>query len=165
MKYLPLIWIVAGMVATGAFTQEPLPEPKRDRPALTDDQKMLQEQRANDAWNKLSPEAKVRVLRLHTALNQMPVEERKFIHDRVERFLNMSPEERAQIRQNADRWKSMSPEQREQAREQFRQHRKEFETKWRQEHPSEEPPPFPLRGHQPAPTDSANPEPKPQENP
>lgn len=157
MKSLALALII---IAAGASAQEP----PRDRPPLTDEQKAQMEQRANEAWNKLSPEAKAQVLRLHSTLNQMPPEERRFIHERIKRFVEMSPEERHRLKENSARWKQMTPEQREQAREQFRQHRKEFEDKWRQEHPGEEPP-FPPRGHKAPRNESPNPEPKPQENP
>ena len=157
MKRLALI---LGLIAVGAFAQEP----PREHPPLTDEQKAQMEQRANEAWSKLPAEAKVQVIRLHTALNQMPPEERRFIHERIKRFVDMTPEERQRLKENADRWNKMTPEERDKAREQFRQHRKEVEEKWRQEHPGEEPP-FPPRGHKPPHNDSVNPEPKPQENP
>ncbi|MEI6082770.1 MAG: DUF3106 domain-containing protein [Verrucomicrobiota bacterium] len=145
MKWL----VLALLIAVGAAAQEP----PRDRQPLTDEQKAQMEQRANENWSKLPPEAKMQVLRLHSALNQMPPEERQFIHERIKRFVEMTPEERQRLKENGDRWKKMSPEQREKAREQFRQQRKEFEDKWRQEHPGEEPP-FPPRGHKPPPAEN-----------
>ena len=122
------------------------PEPKRPHPPLTEEQRADMEQRANDTWSKLPLEAKTRVLRLHRALTQLPPEERQFINERIERFLNMSQEEKQRLKENAERWKNMTLEERQKAREQFRQHRQEFEQKWRQEHPGEEPPPFSPRG-------------------
>jgi hypothetical protein len=127
------------------------PEPKRPaRQPMTDEQRAQQETHLNDAWNKLSVDGKARLMRLHHALNQMPQEERQFIHDRIERFLNMSPEERQQLKRNAKRWMSMTPEERQKARDEFRQRRQDFEQKWRQDHPGEEPPPFPPHPSRPA---------------
>ena len=143
--------------------------PKRGRPPLTEEQRAELEQQLNDTWNKMTLREKSQVIRLHRTLRELPPEERRFIHDRIERFLNMSPEERERIRQNAERWKQMTPEEREQARELFRQRRKEFDDKWRQEHPGEEPPPFPFRPQPgPPPMDgpqNANPQPNQEENP
>ena len=135
MKRLALICLLA----TAVIAQD---EPKRERPKMTEEQRAQTEQQLNDAWIKLSLENKMRVMHLHHALTQLPPEERKFIHDRVERFLNMSPEERQRIKENADHWKNMTPEQREEARQKFRERRRKFEEKWRKEHPGEEPPPF-----------------------
>lgn len=150
MKWLAITLVLA----TGIVYAE-------EQPAAADEPKPATAERADATWSKLSPEAKTRLIRLHDALTQMPPEERKFIHDRVERFLNMSPEERDQIRKNAERWRNMSPEEREQARQQFRQRREEFEKKWREEHPGEEPP-FPPRGHRPPPPHPDDSEPKPE---
>jgi hypothetical protein len=143
------------------------PEPKRDRPPMSDEQRAQAEQRLDEQWSKLPVEAKMRVMRLHRALNQMPPDERKFINDRIGQFLNMSPEDRQRIRDNAKRWDTMSPEERQKAREQFRQRRQEFEQKWRAEHPGEEPPPFPPRPHKPPPTENSEskPENQPKETP
>ena len=140
------------LAAPGAFAQEPAPEAKRPT-----------EQQLNDTWNKLPVEDKLRVMHLHRALTQLPEGERKFIHDRIERFLNMSPEEKQRIKDNADRWRNMTPEQREEARQKFRERRKQFEDKWQQEHPGEEPPSFPPHGHKPPP--DTHPEPNQKENP
>ena len=150
-------WLTLGLltVAGAAFAE---------RPPVPDEQKAQMEQRADESWNKLPAEAKVRLMRLHNALNQMPPEERRLIHERIERFLSLSPEEREQMHKNADRWRTMSPEERDKAREQFRIRRKEFEDKWRQEHPGEEPPPFPPHGRRPPPRPE-NPEPKPEPPP
>jgi hypothetical protein len=168
MKTAITLSVVLAMATV--FAQEPAPEPKRERPALTEEQRAQKEQQLDDAWSKLSLEGKLRVMHLHRALTQLPGEERKFIHDRIERFLNMSPEEKQRLKDNADRWKNMTPEQREEARQKFRERRKQFEDKWRQEHPGEEPPPFPPRGQKPPPPPPPeNSEPKtenqPKENP
>ena len=106
-------------------------------PALTDEQKVELAQRADEAWKQLPPDAKIRLLNLHKALTGMPPEERRFVHERIERFLNMSPDDRERIKKNNDRWHAMSPEEREHAREQFRQ--------WRKDHPGEMPPPLPAQ--------------------
>ena len=147
MKRILLLTMAALAGATLAVAQEQPDQtkPKSDKPPLTDEQRAQTEQQLNDDWSKLPLESKMRIMRLHRALSQMPPEERQFLHDRMERFLNMSTEERDRLRKNAERWVKMTPEQRQQAREQFRQRRKEFEDKWRQEHPGEEPPPFPFR--------------------
>ena len=153
--------VLAGATLAVAQEQPDQAKPKSDKPPLTDEQRAQTEQQLNDDWSKLPLESKMRIMRLHRALSQMPAEERKFLHDRMERFLNMSTEERDRLRKNAERWQKMTPEERQQAREQFRQRRKEFEDKWRQEHPGEEPPPFPFRP-QPAPPP---PQPPPQPQP
>jgi Fe-S cluster biosynthesis and repair protein YggX len=132
---------------------------KSDKPALTEEPRAQVEQRLNDAWSKLPLETKMRIMRLHRALGLMPPEERKFLHDRMERFLNMSPEERERLRKNVERWQKMTPEERQQAREEFRQRRRDFEEKWRQEHPGEEPPPFPYRPRHAPPPPPPAPEP------
>jgi len=106
--------------------------PPPARPTLTAEQKAQLVQSADEMWNKLSPEAKIRLMNLHKALTGMPPEERKFIHEHIEKFLNMSPEDRERIKKNAERWHAMSPEEREHAREQFRQ--------WHKDHPGELPP-------------------------
>jgi hypothetical protein len=93
-------------------------------------------------WNNLSPRDKTTVMRLHQALRQMPAEERKFINERIERFIQMSPDERRKLKENNERWQKMPPEEREKSRQKYEQRRKEFEEKWRKEHPGQEPPPF-----------------------
>ena len=141
--------VALGSRATCPFYHASINTPAHER--LTDEQRAQKEQQLNDAWNKLSLESKIRIMRLHRALNQMPPEERKFIRDRVERFLNMSAEERERMRSNIERWQKMTPEERQLAREQFRQQRKQFEEKWRREHPDEPPPPFPFHSQPKAP--------------
>lgn len=118
---------------------------------MTDDQRAQLEERLNNTWRSMPLESKMRVMRLHRATHEMPPEDRKFIHDRVERYLNMPPEERERLKQNRQKWEQMPPEQRQQAREKFQQRRKEFEEKWRHDHPGEEPPPFPFRRAKPSP--------------
>ena len=148
------IFLTALTLARGQESEPPAP-PKHEKPPMTEEQRAQVEQRLNDTWQNLSLEQKSRLMRLHRALNQMPPEERRFIHDRIERFLNMSPDEREHLRKNAEHWQKMTPEERQQARERFRQRRKEFEEKWRQEHPGEEPPPYPFHP-QPAPPPPAD---------
>jgi Spy/CpxP family protein refolding chaperone len=115
-------------------------KPKQPRPSMTDEQRAELEQRLDAAWGKMSVEGKTRLMRLHRALSEMPPDERKFIHDRVERFLNMSPAEREKLKQNRQQWEQMSPEQRQNAREEFRKRRQEFEERWHREHPGEDTP-------------------------
>lgn len=105
------------------------------RPALTDAQKAELVQRADETWSQLPPDAKIRLLHLHKALTGLPPEERQFVHERIERYLNMTPEDRERIKKNNERWHAMSPEEREHAREQFHQ--------WRKDHPDQEPQLFP----------------------
>src|SRR5437870_13466082 len=101
MKLFTLI--TAGMLTATIYAQEPPPAgavPERPMPAkrdgapMTDEQRVVAEKRADEVWSKLQPREKLQLLKLHRALTAMPEEERKFIHDRVERFLNMSPEDR-----------------------------------------------------------------------
>lgn len=148
-------WFLKSAIGLMAFAAMALAqdqsEPKRDASPMTDDQRAQMEQRLDDAWAKLPVREKMIVMRLHGALKQMPPEERKFIHDRVERFIDMAPEERERIKQNYEKWKNMTAEEKQQAREKFRERRKQFEEKWRAEHPGEEPPPFPFRHQKPEP--------------
>ncbi|MBM3858865.1 MAG: DUF3106 domain-containing protein [Verrucomicrobia bacterium] len=102
------------------------------------------EAQLNQKWDALSARDKASALRFHQTFRQMPAEERKFINDRIERFMQMPADERRKLKENNERWKKMPPTERQQAREQYEQRRKEFEAKWRQEHPGEEPPPFPF---------------------
>jgi hypothetical protein len=99
------------------------------------------EQRLNEEWNKMPVESKSRLMRLHRALSEMPPDERKFVHDRIERFLNMSQAERDQLKQNRQKWEQMTPEERQKAREEFHKHRQEFEQQWDREHSGENPSP------------------------
>jgi len=109
---------------------------------MTPQERAAQEEKANGAWNAMSLEEKMRVMRLHRGLRALPPNERKQINDRIDHFLNMSQQERQQLQQNLQRWQSMTPEERQHARDEFRKRRKAFEEKWRQEHPGQEPPPF-----------------------
>jgi Spy/CpxP family protein refolding chaperone len=157
--------LLIGMAITVAQAQQqpgPPPAPPtieqtkpRQKQPLTDEQRALVEQRLDAQWSKMSLEGKQHVMRLHRALTEMPPDERKFIHDRVERFLNMTPAERAQLQQNKQRWEQMTPEQRQRAREEFRSRRQEFEQQWRRSHPGNEgqvspPPPPPENNGAPA---------------
>ena len=138
--------LIVGLTAGAVFAQqetppqppsplppvEQVPTKPKTRPPLTEEQR---EQRLDAQWNKLPVETKAHLMRLHRALVEMPPDERKFIHDRIERFLNMSPAERERLRQNRLKWEQMSPEERQKAREEFRKRRKEIEEKWNREHP------------------------------
>jgi hypothetical protein len=106
---------------------------------MTEQQRAVLEQRLDAQWSRMSLEGKQHMMRLHRALTEMPPDERKFIHDRVERFLNMTPAERARLQQNKQRWEQMTPEQRQQAREEFRRRRQEFEQKSNREQTGGEP--------------------------
>jgi hypothetical protein len=162
-----LIFLVAGLLGATLVNAEEQPTPpppappKHQKPAMTDEQRALTEEHLSKEWNSMSLENKMRLMRLHRALHQMPPEERRFIQDRVERFLNMSPEDRARLEENRKKWDRMSPEERERAREQFHKRRQEFEQKWRQEHPGEEPPPFPFHRQKGPPPDAGVPAPPP----
>ena len=118
-----------------------VPQSDQDRAAL--------EERLNNAWTSMPLEEKMGVMRLHRGLRELPPDERKFINERIDRVLKMSPQEREKLRQNYQRWQEMTTEERQRAREEFRKRRKEFEQKWRKEHPGEEVPPFPLQGGAP----------------
>src|SRR5438093_752909 len=122
---------IAVIASTLVSAQEPQPPaaPKHKKPPLTEEQRAELEEQFNNTWNTMPFDQKARLMHLHRALNEMPPEERRFIHDRVERFLNMSPEEREKLAQNRKKWEQMTPEQRQQAREKFHQKRKEFEDK------------------------------------
>jgi len=149
--FLPTV-LVIGMAVFAAQAQQepsspPVPPPPsvdqtkpKPRQSMTEEQRTELEQRLDATWGKMSLEGKTRLMRLHRALAEMPPDERKFIHDRIERFLNMSPAEREKLKQNKQQWEQMSPEERQSAREEFRKHRQEFEERWRRERPGEEPP-------------------------
>jgi hypothetical protein len=157
--------IIAGLLSAAsvrAQEQSPPPSgPKHEKPAMTDEQRAQIEEQLNKTWSSMPLESKVRIMRLYRAMNDLPPDERRFIHDRIERFLNMSPEERERLQRNRKEWEKRSPEERERAREQFRKRRQEFEQKWRQEHPGEEPPPFPFHRQKGSPPDAGAPAPLP----
>ena len=148
MRRTFLLTVLLIVVAAGtALAQQPtLPAPApadqtnkpRSKPPLTEEQRTQLEQRLNEQWTKMPIEAKARLMRLHRALSEMPPEERKFVHDRLERFLNMSPTEREKLKQNKQKWEQMTPEERQKAREEFRKRRQEFEQQWRRAHPGED---------------------------
>ena len=141
-------WIAA-LAAMNALAQQPPPPPPpplppvsaqaRPKQPMTEQQRAVLEQRLDAQWSRMSLEGKQHMMRLHRALTEMPPDERKFIHDRVERFLNMTPAERARLQQNKQRWEQMTPEQRQQAREEFRRRRQEFEQKSNREQTGGEP--------------------------
>jgi uncharacterized protein DUF3106 len=136
--------LIFGMVVGGFAQQESPPPDDQTKPRLkaplTEEQRTQLEQRLDATWSKMPLEAKQRLIRLHRALAEMPPDERKFIHDRIERFLTMTPAERKTLQQNNQKWDQMTPEEREKAREEFRRHRAELEGKWQHEHPGEESP-------------------------
>src|ERR1700684_4259625 len=117
-RFLLLMGLLAGMVVTSTRAQQPAtpapppppPPPTvdqtkpRQRPLMTDEQRALAEQRLDARWSRMTLEGKAQLMRLHRALAEMPPEERKFIHDRIERFLTMTPAERAQLQQNGRKW-------------------------------------------------------------
>ena len=123
--------ILAAVTARAQIaTNTPDPQP----PAMTAEQQAQLALRADEAWKQLPPDAKIRLLNLHKALTGMQPEERRFVHERIERFLNLTPADRERIKKNSERWHTMSPEERERARAQFHQ--------WRKDHPGELPPPL-----------------------
>jgi hypothetical protein len=126
-------------------------KPKGDKPPLTADQRAQMEQQFNETWNSLPFESKMHLMRLHRALSEMPPDERRFIHDRIEHFLNMTPAERERLTQLRKKWEQMTPEERQKARDEYRKRRQNFEDKWRQENPGKEPPPFPRNPSGPPP--------------
>jgi Spy/CpxP family protein refolding chaperone len=150
-SFLLVILLVGAAVGTTPAQESPLPTPApadqtnkpRAKSPLTEEQRAQMEQRLNDAWAKMPVETKSRLMRLHRALSEMPPDERKFVHDRIERFLNMSQSEREKLKQNKQKWEQMTPEERQAAREEFRKHRQEFEQQWHRTHPSEDPTPNP----------------------
>ena len=117
-----LIDLMAGRIlAQQPAPPTPLPTDQTNRPkfksAMTEEQRAQVEQRLNEQWSKMPVEAKSRLMHLHRALSEMPPEERRFVHDRIERFLNMSPAEREKLKQNKQKWEQMTPEEREKFRQ------------------------------------------------
>ena len=135
IKLMAAVALAFGVVAT-AEDAPPQRSGEKNIPAID-------ETELNQTWNAMPAHDKAAALRLHKALRQMPPEERKFIHERIERFMQMSPDERHKLKENNELWQKMTPEERQQAREKFMQHRKEFEEKWHKEHPGQQLPPFP----------------------
>jgi hypothetical protein len=130
--------LMFGAVISAVFAQQESPsQPPSDAAKPKVKSPMLDEQHLDAQWNKLPVETKAKLMRLHRALAEMPPDQRKFIHDRIERFLNMSPAERERLQQNRQKWDQMSPEQRQKAREEFRKSRQEIEEKLQHEHPGE----------------------------
>lgn len=126
-----------------ALAEHPRPPrpPSHERlEQLDPEQRAALERRLNETWDSLPLEAKLRLMRIARALRDLPPEDRRLFHERIERFLNMSPEERERLRRNRERWERMTPEERERAREEFRKRRHEFERQWQ---PPVEPPPPP----------------------
>jgi hypothetical protein len=158
-RFLFLTTLLLGVAIIDARAQQSPPPPPppppptvdqtkpRQRPPLTDEQRAQAEQRLDARWNQLSLQGKTQLMRLHRALAEMPPDERKFIHDRIERFLSMTPAERAQLQQNKKKWEQMTPAERQRAREEFRSRQQEFEQQWHRNHPGEDsqanPPPPP----------------------
>lgn len=156
MRRFLLLTVLGLSVVAASWAQEepaspPTPQPpaadqtkSKSRRLLTDEQRAQAEQHLDAQWSKMPVEAKTKLMRLHRALAEMPPDERKFIHERIERFLNMSPAERERLKQNKQKWEQMTPEERQKAREEFRKRRQEFEEKWRRDHPGGEPQANPL---------------------
>jgi hypothetical protein len=150
-RLLFLTALMMGVAIMGApAQQQPVPPPPPPPPPIvdqtkprqkpmTEEQRALAEQRLDARWSRLNLEGKTQLMRLHRALAEMPPDERKFIHDRIERFLSMTPAERAQLQQNKKKWEQMTPAERQRAREEFRSRQQEFEQQWRRNHPGEEP--------------------------
>ena len=148
-RLLFLTVLMIGAAVTGSQAQQPPPPPPppppptvdqtkpRQKPLMTNEQRALAEQRLDARWSRMNLENKTQLMRLHRALAEMPPEERKFIHDRIERFLSMTPAERAQLQQNRKKWEQMTPAERQRAREEFRNRQQEFEQQWRRNHPGE----------------------------
>jgi hypothetical protein len=137
----------------GAFTGSLLAEPPaaeapatapRERRSLPakGEQAVAVEQLANETWQALPLREKVQLLRMQRALREMDPKDRDFIRERIDRHLRMTPKEREQFTQNRKRWQELSPEAKERARQEYRRRREEFEKRWREEHPGEEPPPY-----------------------
>ena len=92
--FLPTVLLIGVVVGTALAQQSPPPtadstNKPRAKSAVAEEQRAQQEQRLNEQWTKMPVEAKSRLMRLHRALSEMPPEERKFVHDRIERFLTM----------------------------------------------------------------------------
>ena len=144
---------LAMLAAVTLHAQVTTTTPPHQSAALTEEQKTQLALRADEAWKQLPPDAKIRLLNLHKALTGMAPEERRFVHERIERFLNLSADEREQIKKNSEHWHTMSPEERERARTQFHQ--------WRKDHPGELPPPLAAAtNHQQSATQPPTPETK-----
>src|SRR5664280_1653500 len=112
--------LLAGATMTLAQQQtNQTAKPKRDKPPLTAEQRAQMEKQLDESWNSLPMESKMHLMRLHRALSQMPPDERRFIHERIERFLNMSPEEREKLTQLRKKWEQMTPEERQKARDEY----------------------------------------------
>ena len=154
-RYLWTLVTIAGLAAGSMDTQgqdpaaAPTP-PKRQHQALTEEQRQQLEQQVSQSWETLSLQEKQQVLRFHSALKEMPKEERNSIRERFERVLSMTPEQRQQMRENMERWRKMTPEERQKAREEYRKRKHEFEQQWRRDHPNQTPPPYPSYGSEPA---------------
>jgi hypothetical protein len=147
--------LIFGMAVVVGFAQQGPPPDDQTKPKakapLTEEQRVQLEQRLDATWSKMPLETKQRLMRLHRALAEMPPDQRKFIHDRIERFLTMTPAERKTLQQNNQKWDQMTPEDREKAREEFRRHRAELEEKWHHEHSGEESPTNAVTTPSPAP--------------
>jgi len=148
-----LIAIITVALIPLALAAEGSPKPSAPPP---DQERAAQEERLDKAWKSLSVNEKLHVLQLHRALQDLPVKERQFIQDRIGRFLEMSAGERERLKKNKERWEKMTPEQRERARAQYERRKREFQEKWRREHPGQ---PLPSL---PPPTDPNQIEPPPE---
>ena len=146
------VLLAAVTLGSGAFAETPpAAPPTRQSPPAGDESAVDKEARANQTWQRLSLHEKLQLLRLHRALREMDPQDRDFIRERIDRYLRMTPEERRQFKENRQRWQQLSPEEKERARQEYRRRREEFEQRWREKHPGEEPPPSPPRERSPRP--------------
>ncbi len=67
---------------------------------------------ADDRWNALSEEEKVRVLNNYRRWKQMNRDQKEVVMVRYRRWCTMSPEQRGFMHANAARWRQMTPEER-----------------------------------------------------
>jgi hypothetical protein len=131
------------------------PKPARKTPEQLAAEQTRRLEAQNTQWNALPVEDRTRVLQLYMDLQQLPKEEHKIIRDRINQYLRMTRGERKQLEENYERWAKMPPAEREKARQTYLRLRWEYETKWRKEHPGQEPPPFKL--NKPTPEVAAGP--------
>lgn len=118
----------------GAPTNRPPAKPGWPQRVPTNaEERVALEQQLDQAWTALPVPAKLSFMRSTSALRLMPDDERRFIEERINRFLNMGAEERERLKKNQRRWDKMSPDERQQAREAFAKRQKEFEAYWHKE--------------------------------
>lgn len=125
-----LLATVAGAAEPGVATNCPFAKlPWPSRPPTNETDRVALEQGLDQAWRAMPLPAKLRFMRTSTALRTMPEEDRRFVEERIDKFLTMSEEEHAQLKKNQHRWKQMSPAERQQAREAYEKRRGELDKK------------------------------------